>query len=78
MQEKIAKIAAELPKLQVASPKWNALVAEMQQLQGEQKDYLTWKDIAKIFENDKYCRVFAPLFVNRGVEIGRASCRERV
>lgn len=68
VQEKIAKIAAELPKLQVASPKWNALVAEMQQLQGEQKDYLTWKDIAKIFENDKYCRVFAPLFVNRGVE----------
>ena len=68
MQEKIAKIASELPTAQIGSPKWNALVAEMQQLQGAQKDYLTWKEIARLFETDKYCPIFAPLFANRGID----------
>ncbi len=63
LQGEIDKLSIKLPLLK--GKEFLDTVAKLQELTAQQKNYITWKEIAKILEDDEYCSVFAPLFVNR-------------
>ena len=68
VQEQIKELKLELINIDPTSPKFMEIVAQVNALNDKQKDYLTWKEISKILEKDEYCKVFAPLFVNRSMD----------
>ena len=65
VKEEVKNLKLELISMDTTSPKFMEVVAKVNALNSQQNDFLTWKEISKILEEDKYCRTFAPLFANR-------------
>ena len=65
VQTEIGKRAAEIAQAEVASDEWLKLSAEIAELRSKLRNYITWKEVAKLLEKSEYCKTFAPLFVNR-------------
>ena len=65
VKEEVKNLKLELISIDPTSPKFMEVVAKVNALNSQQNDFLTWKEISKILEEDKYCRTFAPLFANR-------------
>ena len=65
VQAEIGKRAAEIAQAEVASDEWIKLSMEIKELRAKLRNYITWKEIAKLLEENEYCTTFAQLFVNR-------------
>lgn len=62
---KIVQLTAQLPSLVNDVQKMMAVANEIQELQKNCKNYLSWQEIAQILSNDKYYDVFCTQFVKR-------------
>lgn len=71
----IEEVKKQINDCEIGSEEWMALVKKMSDLKDQIKDFITWKEIAKILEgsdgnpvNAAYCRKFAELFVKRSLD----------